>query len=411
MQINLIPFSSTLHQSTSVRLSHEELFNELNKYFTIKLYSPDNLSKLSPADFTILFIATGGVEREVIKHFEKLPRPLILLADGLQNSLPATIEISSWIRHQGFKCEILYGEKSHIINRLQILVNCFKAQRSIVGTRIGVIGTPSAWLVASGVDYLLAKRRWGIEYVDIQLEEVYTRYEKTSANEVEEETTNLVSRAYQYKECTLADLIKAMRLYHAIRRLCDDYKLKAITLSCFSILEKLSVSGCLALSLLNDEGIVAGCEGDLQAIFSMIVAKAVTGHSGFMANPCMVDCSKNEVVFAHCTIGTALVEKFILRSHYESNKSVGIQGLLPIGDVSVVRCGGECLDEYYFSSGKLIENTNFEDNCRTQIRVNLDSPVDYFLNNPLGNHHIVIPYSSADYLNEFFQSNNCKRIE
>ena len=38
--------------------------------------------------------------------------------------------------------------------------------------RIGVIGTPSSWLIASNVDYLLAKRRWGVEYTDIALERV-----------------------------------------------------------------------------------------------------------------------------------------------------------------------------------------------------------------------------------------------
>ena len=47
-------------------------------------------NKLSPDDFSILFIATGGVERLVIQHFEALPRPAIILADGMQNSLLRT---------------------------------------------------------------------------------------------------------------------------------------------------------------------------------------------------------------------------------------------------------------------------------------------------------------------------------
>ena len=49
----------------------------------------------------------------------------------------------------------------------------FAAQREVRGKRIGVVGYSSPWLVASNVDYLLAKRRWGIEFIDIPMEEVY----------------------------------------------------------------------------------------------------------------------------------------------------------------------------------------------------------------------------------------------
>ena len=88
----------------------------------------------------------------------------------MQNSLAAALEISSWLRNRGMKSEILHGELPSIIKRIQILYNNFQAQRSLYGMRIGVIGTPSSWLVASNVDYLLAKRRWGVEYINIPLQ-------------------------------------------------------------------------------------------------------------------------------------------------------------------------------------------------------------------------------------------------
>ena len=40
----------------------------------------------------------------------------ILLADGMQNSLAAALEISAWLRSRGMKSEILHGELSEIIN-------------------------------------------------------------------------------------------------------------------------------------------------------------------------------------------------------------------------------------------------------------------------------------------------------
>ena len=54
-----------------------------------------------------------------------------------------------------------------------------------------------------------------------------------------------------------------MRLYRAIKRIVEEEKLSALTLSCFKLIEQTGTTGCLALSLLNDDGIIAGCEGDL----------------------------------------------------------------------------------------------------------------------------------------------------
>lgn len=90
---------------------------------------------------------------------------------------------------------------------------------------------------------------------------------------------------------------------------------------------------------------------------------------------------------------------------------IAIQGLLPIGEVTLVKCGGESLDEYYVSSGFLTENTSYLDLCRTQVRVRLDSSTDYFLKNPLGNHHILIQGNYVENIHEFMQANACKRIE
>ncbi len=95
-----------------------------------------------------------------------------------------------------------------------------------------------------------------------------------------------------------------MRLYRAIKKVCEEEKLEALTLSCFKLIEQIDTTGCLALSLLNDDGIMAGCEGDLQSIFTLLVVKSLTGKDGFMANPSMINTRTNELILAHCTIGS-----------------------------------------------------------------------------------------------------------
>jgi hypothetical protein len=41
----------------------------------------------------------------------------------------------------------------------------------------------------------------------------------------------------------------------------------------------------------------------------------------------------------------------------------------------------------------------------------MDTPAEYFLKNPLGNHHILIQGNYEILLDEFLQANGCKRVE
>ena len=56
MVINLITFASILHKQASVRSSHEVILTELEKYFTVNFIDYKDIDKLSPDDFSIIFI-------------------------------------------------------------------------------------------------------------------------------------------------------------------------------------------------------------------------------------------------------------------------------------------------------------------------------------------------------------------
>ncbi|MCQ5209129.1 fucose isomerase, partial [Bacteroides thetaiotaomicron] len=69
------------------------------------------------------------------------------------------------------------------------------------------------------------------------------------------------------------------------------------------LFDQIDTTGCLALSLLIDDCIMAGCEGDLLSIFTLLAVKALTVKEGFMANPSTINTRSNELILAHCTIG------------------------------------------------------------------------------------------------------------
>ena len=178
-----------------------------------------------------------------------------------------------------------------------------------------------------------------------------------------------------------------------MKKLILKYDLDAVTLRCFDLVLDLGTTGCFALSRLNDEGIIAGCEGDMVSTIGMLLVYKKTGRIPWMANPSRLNLENNSLLIAHCTVPISLVNNYIIRSHFESGIGVGIQGTFQSGKVTIFRIGGNNLDKIWVANGEIIQTSKEEDLCRTQIEVKLNSDrnVADLLTNPLGNHLIIVP--------------------
>lgn len=304
------------------------------------------------------------------------------------------MEIAAWLRDKGVGAKIIHGPLDAMVDELRSV----KVADALRGCRVGLMGSPSGWLISSNIDYKAVSDRYGIEFVPISLDEIVDEYHKSEPAEID--------GIYEMEivEPSRGDLEAALRLTSAIDRVVSRYRLDAFTLKCFDLLSELNTTGCLPLAVLNARGIPAGCEGDVPALLTMLLAERVAGVNAFMANPSRIDTAKNEIIFAHCTLPMDMAPTNILRSHFESGIGVALQGVLPLGEVTVMKWWGPKMDHYFISTGRLIENLDNPSMCRTQVRLHLDESVDYFLNRPLGNHHIILTGNHIEPLLRFFDS-------
>ncbi len=402
--LDLIVFASRLNKQGELREAHPELFDVLDKHYDVNIVYPEELAACGGNDFRMVFISSGGVEFMFREHYGFLPKPVMLLTDGLQNSLAASLEINTWVRSQGVPCHIIHGGEAHIVAELAHAERTYKSRSLLTGKRIGVIGEPSEWLISSGVDHEAAKRRWGVEFIDIPLDEVVAEFEGIDDDAPIEDASKFIHDAADVREPSSAAVLKAYRLYYALSQICSRHRLDAFTIQCFGLIPRIGTTGCLALSLLNDAGIPAGCEGDMQTIFTMLLSRELVGTPGFMCNPSHIDLSVNEIQLAHCTVGLCQCSSYIIRDHFESHSGVAIQGQLPEGTYTLVKCGGPGLDRHFVSSALLLENTASERVCRTQVRLRPEESCQYFLTDPIANHHVLIHGDHAALFRDFFES-------
>ena len=196
----------------------------------------------------------------------------------------------------------------------------------------------------------------------------------------------------------------AYRIYEALKSLVQKYSLQGFTLRCFDLLDAVHNTGCWALAKLNSEGVVAGCEGDVPTILTMMVVRALCGISCFQANPASINPETGEILFAHCTIPFDMIDRYELDTHFESGIGVGIRGYVPEGPVTICKLAGD-LSRAFVAEGELLRCQAKPDLCRTQLVVRLADPsqTSYFLTNPIGNHHVVVPGHYADALRALLQ--------
>lgn len=372
---------------------------------------PDETVNLSIPIF--YFIVTGGIEEKVLKLQNERKKiiendTVILLAHPNNNSLPASLEILARLQQDGERGNIIYldnytnknwqDELEKIIKHLAVFHQMKKA-------KIGLIGQPSGWLVASIPDFATIKNVWGPSVIDIKMEELKSLIAEIKDEQINDELHYFTDRSTEVKEPSKKEIKSVVKVYAALKQLIQKYELTSVSVRCFDLAKDLKTTGCYALSKLNDDGIISGCEGDLVSTLGMMWANYLTDQIIWMANPVQLDESNNSIWLAHCTIPTSMVESYKLRSHFESGLGVGIQGELSKGKVTVLRLGGKHLDKIWVSNGEITEAGSSENLCRTQVKVKLhgSSKATDLLTAPLGNHILLMRGSYAKELMEWWE--------
>ena len=123
-----------------------------------------------------------------------------------------------------------------------------------------------------------------------------------------------------------------------------------------------------------------------------MIARSLLGVSGFQPNPAHINPQSGEMLFAHCTIPFNMTRRYELDTHFESGIGVGVRGYVDAGPVTIFKASG-LLDRFFAAEGTLEACQAEGDLCRTQQLIRLDTPADtnYFLTNPIGNHHVILP--------------------
>ena len=342
-----------------------------------KLIPPDNY-ELAEGNPDVLFFLTGGSERFAMKqvsagHF------YVLIGSQHDNSYASATEVKACLNANNTPSMLLDEEEDETKEFLRDFLIVKQALDKLHGQRLGLIGQISDWLISSAIPADLLESKFGIKLIEIPWNDL-THFSEYKASDT---FPGFFSGDNQI------DLTKTAQVSELLEETIQKWNLDAITVECFPLVQKDSVTACLPLARFNDTGIPAGCEGDITAIIGMMLCKELTGIIPWMANINKV--TEEVCLFSHCTIAPGLVSDFSVTTHFETGKGTSIEGDLKSDLVTIFRFDNN-LTRAFIAKANVIGRPKSGTACRTQVEVKLkEQEVASLRQNPLGNHHLIFP--------------------
>lgn len=392
MKVKLIRLGNYLANDVEKKEAADNFISDINSSLLNEDIELDENADSKELGVVAVFVESGGAEQKFIKLFDQLEDYILLLTHQKNNSLPAAFEIKTYILDHGKRTNVVLGaNEEEIASLISMLLSTNIAKKAMDNANLGVIGHPSDWLIASQVDYSEVKERFNFNLIDIPYEEL--------KNEIALHQIDTIPHFHQLENKWKGkheDLIGAFEIYSAIKRLISKYDLQGLTIRCFDLLSDFSNTACLALALLNEEGIVSTCEGDIPTLITMFIVHHLNQSSSFQANVSKIDLEQKSILVAHCTVPMNMLSKYELDTHFESGLGVAVKGELSLSECSLIKISPK-LDSFYAAYGEIKSNPNLSECCRTQIVIKLEDEDLYELIKTNKANHVVIAYGNIIY--------------
>ena len=182
-------------------------------------------------------------------------------------------------------------------------------------------------------DFAVLEDRLGVRVRHVETNEFFRWFDRASEKDVLETLEAWRGTFEKVVEPTDDDLLKATRVYLALRGLAEREDANGIAVNCGRLTEERPVVPCLAFARLIDEGIMCACEGDITAMLSSLVLHGASEEPVLMGNfgarPGQFEARQGEVSIEHDVILRSMATAgFTVRDYH--GRKFGVTGYAPI---------------------------------------------------------------------------------
>ena len=147
---------------------------------------------------------------------------------------------------------------------------------------------------------------------------------------------------FDVSELSEAQIQKVAELAAKLDSFCASNSLDALAIRCWpEFARDFGVAPCAAMSLLQSEGRILACEGDLEGALTMVAHKAIGAQTPYLFDFSQVDLEKNFALLWHCGVAPCNLWdgacQRTLDTYFAGGKGVTAGFVLKSGELSIAR--------------------------------------------------------------------------
>lgn len=243
-------------------------------------------------------------------------------------------------------------------------------------------GLPSAYLAEWQItdDLALAESKLGVRFEAVSHEELVARYtslDEAGQGEALRLAQELLEGASRQRPPGIPPapprdaIVDATRLYVAMQQFVVEHNSDAVTVACSPWIHGKDLPvPCVALMLFQEQGIPAACQGDIDALLTMVLFKRVSGRASFMGGA--VD-AQGQLGLSHCVICRNLpgphadLQPYVISDYHGRKESPTIWAEVPAGETVTVARLTRNLERLLLSPGTLLGSQADSARCRNTL--------------------------------------------
>lgn len=201
----------------------------------------------------------------------------------------------------GMSHRFFYGSPNspELMGEISDYIKATSCAAKLNGQKLCVIGGRVPGMYTTMADMIQVKRTFGVEIVHIDSLRVYLEAKKADPEKIEKLREDILP---QFGKVDLNEepIDRSFRLYFALKKILSEEGYKIAAVKCMDEMINNYASFCLANSLLNDEGFVISCEGDIYGALTMAILKEISGGIALFGDVNHLDQQKKILRIVNC---------------------------------------------------------------------------------------------------------------
>lgn len=250
----------------------------------------DEIRRANP-DGIVCFLGTWiecPVAMAAIRELEGIPFavwgfPQFVNPEGKKDSTGSFVALTvlkGTLDRLGYRHTWIAGlpEAEEAVAKAERFARVAGAVRVLRRSAVGLIGYASMGMYPGTFDHALLRKTIGPEVIHIDTYALIRKMETVSETDWRGALRQLEESATIDASAGKDHLEKTARMLAALEALVVEHHLDAVDLKCqYDLSQEFGCTGCVALSMLADRGIVCGCEADIPTTTTQAMLSALTG--------------------------------------------------------------------------------------------------------------------------------------